>query len=82
MGTSTVSKPARSNAAAISIWPLTPCSRSTASRGRAPVAIDAAATSSLGSNDGAHGKPGSLPSATISWCDSAHSGLSRKACSW
>ena len=33
MWTSTASKPARSNAAAISIWPLTPCSRRIATRG-------------------------------------------------
>ena len=37
MCTSTASKPARSNAAAISTWPLTPCSRRIATRGRAPV---------------------------------------------
>ena len=36
MCTSTASKPARSKAAAISTWPLTPCSRSIATRGRAP----------------------------------------------
>ena len=36
MWTSTASKPARSNAAAISICPLTPCSRRIATRGRAP----------------------------------------------
>ena len=45
MCTSHASKPARSNAAAISTWPLTPCSRSTATRGRAPVATNGAATS-------------------------------------
>ena len=37
MCTSIASKPARSNAAAISSWPLTPCSRSTATRGRVPL---------------------------------------------
>ena len=37
MCTSTASKPARSNAAAISTWPLTPCSRRMATRGLAPV---------------------------------------------
>ena len=37
MCTSTASKPARSNAAAISTWPFTPCSRRMATRGRAPV---------------------------------------------
>ncbi len=36
MCTSTASKPARSKAAAISIWPFTPCSRRMATRGRAP----------------------------------------------
>ena len=47
MCTSNASKPARSNAAAISIWPLTPCSRRIATRGRAPFAMNGAATSSL-----------------------------------
>ena len=37
MCTSTASKPARSKAAAISICPLTPCSRRIATRGRAPL---------------------------------------------
>ena len=37
------SKPARWNAAAISIWPFTPCSRKIATRGRTPVAIAGAA---------------------------------------
>ena len=37
MCTSTDSKPARSNAAAISTWPFTPCSRRMATRGRASV---------------------------------------------
>ena len=50
MCTSTASKPARSNATAISTWPLTPCSRRIATRGRAPVAMYGAATSSAGSN--------------------------------
>ena len=36
MCTSNASKPARSNAAAISIWPLTPCSRRIATFGRTP----------------------------------------------
>ena len=49
MCTSTASKPARSNAAAISTWPLTPCSRRIAIAGRAPVAMNGAATSSAGS---------------------------------
>ena len=35
MCTSTAVKPARSKAAAISTWPLTPCSRRTATPGRA-----------------------------------------------
>ena len=42
MCTSTASKPARSNATAISIWPLTPCSRRIATFGRAPVAMNGA----------------------------------------
>ena len=45
MWTSTASKPARVNAAAISIWPLTPCSRRIATRGRAPRAMYGAAMS-------------------------------------
>ncbi len=48
MCTSTHSKPARSKAAAISTWPLTPCSRRIAMRGRAPRAMKGAAMSSLG----------------------------------
>ena len=39
MCTSYASNPARSNAAAISTWPLTPCSRRIATFGRAPVAM-------------------------------------------
>ncbi len=50
MCTSNASKPARSNAAAISTWPLTPCSRRIATRGRAPRAMNGAARSSSGSN--------------------------------
>ena len=46
MCTSNASKPARSNAAAISTCPFTPCSRSIATRGRAPVAMNGAAGSS------------------------------------
>ena len=49
MCTSTAAKPARSKAAAISTWPLTPCSRRIAIRGRAPVAMNGAAMSSAGS---------------------------------
>ena len=37
MVTSTAAKPARSKAAAISIWPFTPCSRRMAMRGLAPL---------------------------------------------
>ena len=50
MWTSIAAKPARSNAAAISTCPLTPCSRRIAIGGRAPVAMKGAATSSAGSN--------------------------------
>ena len=50
MCTSMASNPARVNAAAISTWPLTPCSRRIATRGRAPVAMYGAAMSSAGSN--------------------------------
>ena len=62
MCTSTASKPARSNAAAISTWPLTPCSRRIATRGRAPVAMNGAATSSSGSNVSRGASPGSARS--------------------
>ena len=48
MCTSKAAKPARSNAAAISTWPLTPCSRRIAIAGRAPVAMYGAAMSSVG----------------------------------
>src|SRR5438105_5010296 len=48
MWTSTASKPARSNATAISTCPFTPCSRRMAMRGRAPPAVGVA-----GLDDGA-----------------------------
>jgi len=41
-------EPARSSTAAISSWPLTPCSRNTATRGRAPAPISGAAISAAG----------------------------------
>ena len=50
MCTSTGSKPARSNTAAISRWLFTPCSRNTATRGRTPRLTKGAATSSSGEN--------------------------------
>ena len=59
MCTSSAAKPARSNAAAISIWLLTPCSRRIATRGRAPRAMYGAATSSRGSKRSATESPGS-----------------------
>ncbi len=59
MCTSCASKPARSSTAAISIWLLTPCSRSTATRGRAPRAISGAAMSSSGSKLSCCDSPGS-----------------------
>ena len=63
MWTSKLSKPARSKAAAISVWLLTPCSRRIAMRGRAPRAMYGAATSSAGSKRSATCSPGSsLPS--------------------
>ena len=81
MCTSYASKPARSNAAAISMWPLTPCSRSTAIFGRAPAAMQGAAGSSRGSNVNTGARPGSLSSFIRSNSCSAASGLSRSRCS-
>ena len=49
MCTSTGAKPARSKAAAISTWLLTPCSRRIATRGRAPFAMKGAAMSASAS---------------------------------
>ena len=81
MWTSFASKPARSKAAAISTWPLTPCSRRIASRGRAP-AGDEGRRHVLGGVEGeerarGRGRPrrgcGRTPAR-------AHSGLSRSVC--
>ena len=80
MWTSTARKPARVNAAAISTWPLTPCSRSTATAGRAPRATNGAAMSSAGSKVNAGARPGSAASAIRSNSWSASAGLSRNAC--
>ena len=78
MCTSTAAKPARSNAAAISICPLTPCSRRIATRGRTAVAITGRGTGlSDGSNVSAGETPGSSLSAIRSNSDSAQVGLSR-----
>src|SRR6185437_739949 len=59
MCTSCAAKPARSRIAAVSVWLLTPCSRSTATAGRAPRAMYGAAMSSSGSNRSATESPGS-----------------------
>ena len=81
MCTSTASKPARSKAAAISICPLTPCSRRMATRGRAPPrARSGAATSSSMSNVGATDSPGSSLSTRAACSSSAQVGSSRSAC--
>jgi hypothetical protein len=57
--TSTAAKPARSKAAAISTWPLTPCSRRMATLGRAPLEMNGAAMSSAGSKVSATERPAS-----------------------
>ena len=81
MWTSIAAKPARSNAAAISTWPLTPCSRRIAIAGRAPVAMKGAATSSAGSNVSTGDRPGSVASSSRAYSWSALAGLSRSRCS-
>ena len=80
MCTSYASKPARSNAAAISTWPLTPCSRRIATVGRTPVAMNGAAMSSSGSNVSSGARPGSSASRMRAYSWSAASGLSRSRC--
>ncbi len=77
MCTSTGVKPARSKAAAISNWEFTPCSRSTTTLGRAPLAMKGAATSSLTSKDSATDRPGLVASASASNSCCTHSGSSR-----
>ena len=79
MCTSWASKPARVEAAAVSIWLLTPCSRRIATAGRAPPAIQGAATSSLGSKLSAACSPGSGTSSSREYSSPAHSGSSRSA---
>ncbi|MNO82926.1 hypothetical protein D3C76_742120 [compost metagenome] len=78
MCTSMAAKPARSKAAAISTWPLTPCSRRIATCGRTPFLMYGAATSSLTSKPSLTDRPGlsSSSSAANSW--SAQSALSRR----
>ena len=80
MCTSTASKPARSNAAAISTWPFTPCSRRIATRGRAPVAMNGAATSSAGSKVSVGDEPGSSASSRVVFLVRGAAGLSRRRC--
>ena len=78
--TSNAAKPARSNAAAISICPFTPCSRRMAMRGRTPVAINGAAISCDGSKVSEGARPASAPSRIRSYSSCAHCGLSRSVC--
>ena len=68
------------NAAAISTWPLTPCSRRIAIAGRAPRAMNGAAMSSTGSNvsTGDEARIAASSSRAYSW--SAPCGLSRMRC--
>ena len=75
--TSWASKPARSNAAAISTSPFTPWSRRMAIGGRTPVAIYGAAMSTAGSKGTAGERPGSPASRMRSYSCRADSGLSR-----
>ncbi len=75
----TVSKPARSNTAAISRWLLTPCSRNTATRGRAPRFTYGATTSSAGANVSFARMPGSSAAMRAN-SSSAQAGSSRSRC--
>ena len=77
MCTSCGSKPARASTAAISTWLLTPCSRSTATAGRAPAAMYGAATSCCGSKLSCQRRPGAAPSTAAASSSSAQSGSSR-----
>ncbi|CFW30774.1 Uncharacterised protein [Bordetella pertussis] len=79
MCTSMASKPAVSNAQPISTWLLQPCSRRIATRGRLPVPMNGAATSSCGSNATRGARPGSLASFQTSSSACAQAGLSRRA---
>ena len=81
MWTSTASKPARSKAAAISICPLTPCSRRMATRGRAPLrartgAVESTSMSNVVTTD----RPGSSLSTRAACSSSAQVMSSRIAC--
>ena len=83
MWTSTQSKPAAVNAAAISIWPLTPCSRNIATFGRLPpilndAAIIGAAISSAASKLKCIDNGNALASVARPKSASAQLGLSRK----
>ncbi|MNN23709.1 hypothetical protein D3C81_1371140 [compost metagenome] len=66
MCTSMAAKPARSKAAAISTWPLTPCSRSTATCGRTPFLMYGAAMSWLTSKPSLTLRPGLSSSSSTS----------------
>ena len=71
------SKPARSNAAAISTWPLTPCSRKIPTPGLAVLTYGAGLSIwNVDAND----SPGSVRSCKHSNSSSAQAGLSRSAC--
>ena len=82
MCTSYASKPARSNAAAISTWPLTPCSRRIATRGRAPARDERRGDRRRSRRTSARGaRPGSPASSDAARTPaSAASGLSRRRC--
>ena len=77
MWTSTASKPASAKAAAISTWPLTPCSRRIATAGLA--ASFRMLGSASGSYVNANVMPGSASSAALARSCSAQAGLSRSA---
>ncbi|MNE31379.1 hypothetical protein D3C76_988370 [compost metagenome] len=82
MCTSMAAKPARSKAAAISTWPLTPCSRRMATCGRTPFLMYGAAMSSLTSKPSLTDRPGLSSSSSRSNSWSAQSALSRRRWIW
>jgi hypothetical protein len=81
MCTSMAAKPARSKAAAISTWPLTPCSRRIAMRGRRRL-MNGAATSSAGSKLSAHrqARVAGIEDAVVFLLGAFR--VSRSRCSW
>jgi len=78
MWTSIGSNPARRNAAAISIWPLTPCSRRIATRGRAPVTTLGASIRNVSSAV----SPGASGDSRAACSSAAHAGSSRSRAMW